>query len=158
MATDLNTCTFIGRLGRDPELKYSANGSAIANFSIAVNEAKKNAETGEYKDVAHWIDCIAFGKTAENISAWLAKGSRVAVNCRLQIRKWEDREGQPRKNYEFIVNSWQNLTPRDATAEGAEDPGASTRATAGGQRAAASDRPAPAANSAQEDFDDDIPF
>ena len=86
MAGDLNRVTIIGRLTRDPELKYIQSGSAVANFSVANNRIY-NTNNGERKEDVSYFDCIAWGKLGETVAEYMQKGRRIAVEGRLQQRR-----------------------------------------------------------------------
>ena len=109
MANDLNRCDFIGRLGKDPEIRYTPNGTAVANFNIAVGEKWKDKNTGEQKEKTEWVRCVSFGKLAEICGEYLEKGKQVYVSGKLQTREWNDKEGNKRYTTEIIVNQIQML-------------------------------------------------
>jgi len=85
---NLNHCTFIGRLGKDPELKYSQSGNAMCLFSIAVSE-KWTDKQGEKQESTEWINCSVFGKQAETSAKFLSKGGLVHISGKFKTRKWE---------------------------------------------------------------------
>lgn len=97
----LNNCTIQGRLTRDPELRYTASNTPVASFTLAVDRSRKNAN-GEYD--TDFIDCAAFGKTAEFVKNWFAKGMMAIVVGRIQSRNWEDRNGNKRTSVEINAN------------------------------------------------------
>lgn len=99
----LNTVTLMGRLTRDPELRNTGSGKSVANFSLAVERDIASAVTD--KREADFIDCVAWGKTAEFVSQWFHKGSMAVVTGRLQVRPWEDQNGNKRKTVEVNVTS-----------------------------------------------------
>ena len=92
----MNNCSFIGRLGKDPEMRYTPNGKAVVSFSLAVNRDGK-------KDVSDWIDFIAWEKTAEVIAQYCHKGDLIGVTGALQHRSWEDKEGKKHSAHEVRV-------------------------------------------------------
>ena len=92
----MNNCCFIGRLGRDPEMRYTPAGKAVVSFSLAVNRDGK-------KDVSDWIDFIAWEKTAEVIAQYCHKGDLLGVTGALQHRSWEDKEGKKHSAHEVRV-------------------------------------------------------
>ncbi len=108
MANDLNQCNFIGRLGRDVEMRYATNGDPIANFSIAVGRQWKSKD-GEKTEEVEWVRCVAFGKLAGICGEFLAKGSQVFVSGRMKTRKWQDREGNDRYSTEIVCEDMQML-------------------------------------------------
>lgn len=104
--TDLNNVFLIGRLTRDMEIRYSNGGMAIGRFSLAVNRSKKTGD--KWEDEANFFDCSLFGKTAETMSQYLAKGKQVAVSGELRQSRWEQ-DGQNRSRVEIAVNNIQLL-------------------------------------------------
>ena len=90
-----NKITLIGNLGRDPELRYTPQGNAVCDFSIAVNDRKRD-KAGEFQDVTTWYKITFWGKQAENASKYLSKGRQVFVEGRLQVEEWTDRDGNNR--------------------------------------------------------------
>lgn len=98
----VNSCTFIGNLGRDPEIRYGQGGDAIANFSIACTESWK--KDGEKRERTEWIRISAFGKLAEIIGEYLKKGSSVYIEGRMQTRKWQNKEGVDQYTTEIVAN------------------------------------------------------
>jgi len=105
MGLKMNKVMLLGRLGRDPEMRTTAGGQAVANFSVATDEGYKNKETNEWVDRVEWHNCVAWGKTAEYIGAKLGKGRIVQVEGKLQTRKWQDKEGADRYSTEIVVES-----------------------------------------------------
>ena len=97
MANDLNNCSFIGRLGKDPEIRYIPDGSAVANFSIACGWKTKTKEGTE------WINIVAFGKLAEIIGQYLNKGSKIYISGGMRTRKWQDNSGADRYRTEIVA-------------------------------------------------------
>lgn len=105
----LNQCNFIGRLGQDPEVRYSSQGTAMANISIGCSEKWKDKQTGEQKERTEWVRCSAFGKLAEIMEQYLQKGALVYVSGKMQTRKWQDQSGQDRYSTEIIVSEMKML-------------------------------------------------
>ena len=155
MARGINKAILIGNLGKDPETRYTAGGSAVTNIRIATNESWKDKQTGEMQERTEWHAVVFFGRLAEIAAEYLRKGSTVYVEGRIQTRKWQDKDGQDRYSTEIVANEMQMLDSRGGgTGDGAmrED---------GGEPAPARRRPAAAAagsTAPAEDFDDDIPF
>ena len=104
----VNKVILVGRLGRDPETKYTGGGSAVANFSLATDESFKD-KNGEKQKRTEWHKLVAFGKQAEIIQQYLTKGSMIFVDGRIQSREWQDKEGTKRTSFEIIVNNFQML-------------------------------------------------
>ena len=97
----LNHIVLMGRLTRDPELRYIPNGTPVASFRIAVERDFGNRETGEKQ--TDFIDIVAWSKTGEFVSKYFVKGSMVAVSGRLQMRDWQDRDGNKRTSAEVVA-------------------------------------------------------
>ncbi len=101
----INKVILIGNLGQKPEIKYTSNGNAIINLSIATSEIWKDKKTGEKKEKTQWHKVILFGKLAEIASKYLKKGSQIYIEGSLQTRKWKDKNGYEKYITEIIVNS-----------------------------------------------------
>jgi single-strand DNA-binding protein len=102
MARDLNKVQMTGRLGADPEMRYTPQGHAVTTFRAASNRSWRTAE-GEAHEDTEWFRVVAWNKLAEICHQWLAKGSRVYVEGRMQTRQWQDQEGQTRYQTEIIA-------------------------------------------------------
>ena len=113
----LNKVMLIGRLGADPEMRFSGDGAAIANFNLATNEAWKKRD-GEAQEKTDWHRCVVFGALAEKVvQPYLKKGNLVYIEGRLQTRSWEDKNGNPRYTTEVVCNSLEMLgSPGDSPA------------------------------------------
>lgn len=99
----VNRVTILGNLGNDPEVKYTASGSAIANLTVATSEAWKDKTTGESKSLTEWHRVVLFGKLAEVAGEYLRKGSQVYIEGQLRTRKWTDQSGQEKYTTEIVV-------------------------------------------------------
>jgi len=108
----LNQCQFIGNLGRDPETRTFQNGNKVANLRIAVTEKWKDKNSGELREKTEWHRVVVWGKQAENVSQYLAKGRAALVEGRLQTRKWQGQDGQDRYTTEIVGNEMQMLDSR----------------------------------------------
>jgi single-strand DNA-binding protein len=108
----VNKVILIGNLGRDPEVRYTPDGTAVANFSLATSREWNDKNTGEKKKQTEWHRIVAFKRTAEICGEYLSKGSQVYVEGYLQTREWDDKEGNKRHTTEVIVNQMQMLGPR----------------------------------------------
>ncbi len=149
----LNKVMLIGNLGADPDIRYSASGSAIANVSIATTDSWRDKNTGEQQDRTEWHRVVFFGKLAEIVQQYLKKGATIYVEGRLQTRKWQGKDGQDRYTTEVVAAEMTMLGGRTSNA-GGDYAGAPI---GGGQAPAPQAQQAPAA--AAEPFDDnDIPF
>ena len=110
----VNKVIIVGRLGKDPEMKYTANGTAVANFNLATNYSMKDQD-GNFIDKTEWHRVVVFGRTAEVAGEYLAKGRLVYVEGRLQTRSWEDQNGQKRYTTEVVCSEMQLLGGRGET-------------------------------------------
>jgi single-strand DNA-binding protein len=111
----INKVILIGRLGRDPEVRYTPDGTAVANFSIATSEEWKDRETGEKKERTEWHRIVAWRKLGEICGEYLSKGRQVYVEGRLQTREWEDQDGKKRWTTEIVARDMQMLGPKEQT-------------------------------------------
>ena len=100
----INRVNITGNLTRDPELRATAGGTQMLAFGVAVNDRRKNQQTGEWEDVPNFVDCVVFGQRAEALSRFLSKGSKVAIEGKLRFSSWETKEGQRRSKLEVIVD------------------------------------------------------
>ena len=161
MARGINKVILVGNLGADPEVRYSAAGSAVTNARLATTDQWKDRQTGEQQERTEWHRLVFFSRLAEIAGEYLKKGSKVYVEGRLQTRKWQGQDGQDRYTTEIVVNDMQMLDgPGGGMGGGGAGAGVSAGAgsSAGGQSAPApSQEPAPQTAPA-DDFDDDIPF
>ncbi len=107
----LNKAIIIGRLGKDPEMKYTPSGTAVATFSVASNHSMRDAQGG-YEDKTEWHRIVVFGRQAEFAGEYLVKGKLVYVEGRIQTRAWEDKEGTKRYTTEIVANDIQLLGSR----------------------------------------------
>ena len=118
---NLNKVQIIGRLGQDPEMRFTSNGRAVTTLSVAVDRAWNDAE-GNRKTETEWVRVVAWQKLAETVSEYLTKGRLVYVEGRLQTRQWEDKDGQRRTTTEVVAHDVQFLdrggeTPQKAASE-----------------------------------------
>ena len=104
----LNRVMLIGNLGKDPEIKYSQQGLAVVNFSIATSESWNDKTTGQKQEKTEWHRVCAFGKQAEILEKYLKKGSKVYIEGRLQTRSWE-KDGQNQYTTEILISNFQFL-------------------------------------------------
>lgn len=160
MANDLNLCQFIGRLGKDPELRYSPQGKAFAELSLAVGKTWKDPNTGEKREHTEWVRAILSGKLAEAAGKYLKKGGRVYVSGELSTRKWQDQSGQTRYTTEIKVGMNGRMQMLDSPNQAQGQAQGQPRQQPQQQRNAQA-RPAQqqqAMPDPVDDFDDDIPF
>jgi single-strand DNA-binding protein len=113
MARDLNKVMIIGRLGRDPEMRYTPGGSPVTTFSVAAGRQWKDGN-GEPREETEWFNVVAWNKLAEICHEYLRKASRVYIEGRLQTRQWQDQEGQTRYRTEVIATDMIILDSRPA--------------------------------------------
>jgi single-strand DNA-binding protein len=113
-----NKVILLGNLTRDPEVRYTPSGTAVASFAIAVNRKYKQGE--ETKDEVSYIDIVVFGKTAENCGQYLNKGDAILVEGRLQQRRWDDKDsGQKRSKVEVVAQTVNFMPKRSGQGTGA---------------------------------------
>jgi single-strand DNA-binding protein len=101
-----NKIVVMGNLGRDPEMRYTPQGTAVCSFTMATNERRKD-KSGEQQDVTTWFKVTVWGKQAETVSKYLTKGRRVYVEGRLHVEEWTDREGKSRHTLEVNASDVQ---------------------------------------------------
>ncbi len=140
----LNKVMIIGRLGRDPELRYATNGTPMANLRIATDESYTDRD-GNKVERTEWHTVVVFQRQAENCANYLGKGSLVFVEGSLQTRKWQDQQGQDRYSTEIKATRVQFLDRRGASAEGGMG------ASAGGDRPQGGASPKQQPRRSQED-------
>lgn len=143
--SSLNKAMIIGRLGQDPEVRYTQSNTAVATLSIATNERFKD-NTGEWKERTEWHKVVAWGRKAEICQEYLKKGSLVYVEGPIQTRKWEDREGQTRYTTEIKALTLTMLDSR-RDADAVQQPDASQAVSSNVDL-----------NEDFDDIDDDLPF
>jgi single-strand DNA-binding protein len=107
----VNKVILIGRLGRDPEIRYTPSGAAVANFSIATSEEWTDRESGQKQERTEWHRIVAWRRLGEICGEYLHKGSQIYIEGRLQTRAWEDREGNKRYTTEVVAQNMQMLGP-----------------------------------------------
>jgi single-strand DNA-binding protein len=154
MARGVNKVILVGNLGRDPEVRYSPNGQAVANVTIATSDSWKDKTSGEKQERTEWHRIVFFGRLAEIAGEYLKKGAQIYVEGRLQTRKWQDKDGHDRYTTEIVANEMQMLGSRGGAGMPSEPAMDSAPAGASTGSAARSGVKA----TAGADFDDDIPF
>lgn len=149
----LNKVMLIGRLGKDPEVRYMPNGKAVANFSMATSETWRDKQTGDRQEKTEWHNVVMFDKLAEIAGEYLRKGGQCFIEGKLTTRKWQDKEGRDRWTTEIIGSSMQMLGSRpDSTGRDANNHEGQGRASRPAQQQS---RPEPTDTGS---FEDDIPF
>src|SRR5437879_112863 len=153
----VNRAILVGRLGRDPETRYTSGGQAVCNFTLATDETYRD-RNGERQKRTEWHRIVVWGKQAEIAQQYLHKGSLIFVEGRIQTRQWDDREGQKRTTVEIVASNFRMLGGR---GEGGMAVGAGAGAGAGEaepQAAAAAAGAAAEEMPSTEISDEDIPF
>lgn len=164
----INKCIILGRVGNDPEVKYSASGSAIANLSVATSEQWKDKQTGEKKEQTEWHRVVIFGKLAEVAGEYLRKGSQVYIEGQLRTRKWTDSNGVDKYTTEIVIPQMggvmQMLGGRRDDSDQQQPRQQSGQQPQGGwgtnpqQQQPQKQQSPQGGNEPPIDFDDDIPF
>jgi single-strand DNA-binding protein len=145
--SDLNKAMIIGRLGRDPEIRYTQEGKAVASFSLATTERWRDKDSTDFQERTEWHRVVAFGRLGEICGEYLSKGKQVFIEGKLQTRSWE-KDGVTRYTTEIVASNMQMLGARNDT------PGSGSGRSGnqmGGDRGY-SEPPMP------DSHDDDIPF
>ena len=118
----MNTVCITGNLGKDPELRHTAGGTAVLQMNVAVSERRK--VNNEWTDYTHWVPCIVFGTRAEALEKLLHKGSKVGVTGKLNYSAWKNDKGETRSKLEVVANDIELLTPKSGgTASVGKDEG-----------------------------------
>ncbi|HFD7741090.1 TPA: single-stranded DNA-binding protein [Serratia marcescens] len=149
----INKAIIIGNLGKDPEVRYTQNGGAIANLTIATSESWRDKQSGEQKEKTEWHRVVLFGKLAEVAGEYLRKGSQVYIEGKLTTRKWADQAGVERYTTEIHVNVggvMQMIGSRQDSSS--QNGGPSDKQQQQGRQ------PTAQKNDPPMNFDDDIPF
>lgn len=157
----INRVNISGNLTRDPELRATASGTQVLSFGVAVNDRRRNPQTGEWEDYPNFVDCTMFGTRAEAVSRYLSKGSKVAIEGRLRYSSWE-RDGQRRSKLEVIVDEIEFMSRGQQGEAGGYAP-ALSYGQQGGYAPAPAPQQAPAPMAAPvppavDVYDEDIPF
>jgi len=147
----VNKVILLGRIGKEPDVRYMTSGEAVANVSLATSERWKD-KNGEKQEKTEWHNLVFYRKLAEIAGEYVKKGDQLYVEGRIQTRKWQTKEGQDRYTTEIIVDEMTMLGGKQGHTQQAAPASAPARS------APAKAAPAPAAKGAFDDFDDDIPF
>jgi single-strand DNA-binding protein len=155
----VNKAILVGRLGRDPETRYTSGGQAVANFTLATDETFKD-RSGERQKRTEWHRIVLWGKLAEIAQQYLKKGQLVYIEGRIQSRQWEDkRDGQKRTTTEIVASVMRMLGSRaDAAAAGAGAGGGMSQARSADTDLDVAGPPAEDSVAGPEISDEDIPF
>ncbi len=165
----INKAILVGNLGRDPEMRYTQDGSAVANFSVATTERWTDRATNERREQTEWHRVVCFRRLAEICGEYLHKGSKVYIEGRLQTRSWEGQDGQTRYTTEVVAREMKMLDSRGGGGGGGgfgpDDPGPpdnrggySQQQPRAPQQPARERQPSPPPADDPDDFEDDIPF
>lgn len=160
MARGVNKVILIGNLGNDPEVRYTPNGNAVANVTLATSTTWRDKQTGELQERTEWHRIAFFNRLAEIVGEYLHKGSKAYIEGSLRTRKWQDKNGIDRYTTEIIANEMHMLDSRSAGGgHGAESTSSKqqhrTTTTTDSQQAA---QPKANPDASAANFDDDIPF
>lgn len=164
--SSVNKVILVGRLGNDPEVRYTATGSAVANVSLATSENWKDKQTGEKQERTEWHRIVFFNKLAEIVAQYLRKGSLIYVEGALQTKKWQDKNGEDRYTTEIVANEMRMLGSKSENsgtasysapaAPSSYAPAASSNMSSQQQSAPRPSAPPPSVS--PDNFDDDVPF
>ncbi len=119
----INKVILVGRLGKDPEVRYTPSGVAVANFSIATSEEWKDKDTGQKQERTEWHRIVAWRRLGEICGEYLRKGKQVYIEGRIQTKSWEDREGNTRYTTEIVAQNMQMLDSANRDMRAAEPAG-----------------------------------
>ncbi len=137
----INRVTVSGNLTRDPELRATSSGLSVLNIGMAVNDRRKNQETGQWEDQPNFVDVTVFGARADALSSILSKGFKIAVDGKLRWSQWENKQGERRSKLEIIADEIELMTGRG------ESGGSSSYSEPGGDASSGTDK-----------NDEEIPF
>ena len=152
----LNHITIMGRLTRDPELRYTQSQTPVASFTLAVDRDFGSRDGGEKQ--TDFIDCVAWRQTAEFVSKYFTKGSMAVVSGRLQIRDWTDRDGGKRRNAEVVVDNMYFGESRRRDGDSGDSRSSSYSSYGNSGSAGKSSAPAASAFAELDDGDGELPF
>jgi single-strand DNA-binding protein len=155
MARGVNKVILVGNLGKDPEIRYTADSKAVANLTIATSEQWKDKQTGQQQEKTEWHRVVAFGRLAEIMGEYLGKGSQVYIEGKIQTRKWQDQNGQDRYTTEVVAKDLQML---GGNPQGGRQQGGHQQQNHAPQNNQAPQQQGGAPSDNFDGFDDDIPF
>jgi len=157
MARGINKVILVGNIGKDPEVRYTASGSAITNISIATSESWRDKTSGEQQERTEWHKVVFFNRLAEIAGEYLKKGSQVYVEGSLRTRKWQDQSGQDRYTTEIVANEMQMLGSRGGS-EGMDRPAQGKKGFRDSPPSGQGASEAPPFDESDGFAEDDIPF
>lgn len=111
----INRATIVGALGQDPDIRYTQSGTAVTTFSVATNTRKKD-QSGDYKDVPQWHNCVAFGKLGEIASNYLRKGSKIYCEGEIEYQQWEH-QGETKKATKIVLRELSMLSSKNESGD-----------------------------------------
>jgi single-strand DNA-binding protein len=114
----INRVIISGNLTRDPELKATASGMSVLKLGVAVNDRRKNQQTGEWEEFPNFVDVTVFGQRGESLSRFLEKGSRIGVDGKLRWSEWENQQGEKRSKLEVVADDIEFMSPRGSGGGG----------------------------------------
>jgi len=150
----VNKVILVGRLGRDPEMRYTSSGTAVVNFSMATNHIVKD-QSGNNNDQTEWHQIVAFGRTAEVAGEYLTKGRLVYIEGRLQTRSWDDKNGQKKYKTEVVCSNMQLLGGR---GEGGDSTEAVSQSAPSDEESVDQSKVNKEKETAPAEEEDDLPF
>lgn len=153
----INRVLISGNLTRDPELRQTGGGTQVLSFGVAVNDRRRNPQTGEWEDYPNFIDCTMFGARAEALSRYLSKGTKVAIEGKLRWSQWE-RDGQKRSKIEVIVDELEFMTSRNDGSGQRQYAPAQANQYGSAQPQYSQPNPASSIDASSSVYDEDIPF
>lgn len=148
----INRVVISGNLTRDPELRQTSSGLPVLSFGVAVNDRRKNQQTGEWEDFPNFIDCTMFGQRAESVAKFLQKGSKVAIEGKLRWSSWEKENGDKRSKIEVIIDELEFMTRSEGQSNQSPTPYSPQRSTSSYTATQA------APVTPRSVYDEDIPF
>jgi len=176
----VNKVILVGRLGKDPEVRYTPDNRAIANITLATSESWKDKNTGQRQEKTEWHRVVFFGGVAGVVGEYVRKGSQIYIEGKLQTRKWQDQNGQDRYTTEVVVDGFsgvmqmldsktggdtnfnqpnQNFQQNQAPQQTAQQaPQQNFQQSAPQNQATPTQQPSPSNQPFEDEFDDDIPF
>ncbi|MBI5015401.1 MAG: single-stranded DNA-binding protein [Deltaproteobacteria bacterium] len=156
MAKGVNKAILLGNVGKDPEIRYTQSGTAVATFSLATSDRKKGPD-GQWADHTEWHNIVAWEKTAEVCSQYVKKGSQIYVEGKIQTRKWQDKEGNNRYTTEIVANQLV-LLGKGGGSQRPEGASPDYRAPGAPTKGGADDFPGSPIDDGGFDPNDDVPF
>ncbi|WP_100623289.1 single-stranded DNA-binding protein [Candidatus Coxiella mudrowiae] len=154
MSRGVNKVILIGNLGQDPEVRYTPNGNAVTNVTLATSTTWRDKQTGELQERTEWHRIAFFNRLAEIVGEYLRKGSKVYIEGSLRTRKWQDKNGADRYTTEIIANEMHMLDSRSSGGYGNQEGSSSYK-----QTNAVENQPAASnEDGSYSDLEDDIPF